>query len=275
MPRYRIDEAATFMKELAASELRIAQAASINLAMHEMSLGVMSDVPLWVRAADFGVARAGNSLLFNEGGVYPENLYAAVTAAAQYANYRGNYLESLNIVDAAEQVLGVRGYLIGDAYFALYRALNCEALGFPDEADAYLQRALHLVQPDGFWQIVSQFDSAFEGRLVRMAENLDARGGLRCKELAEGFIDRVQASHEEEKELRGHQKLTSQELAVMQLLAQGKKGTEVAEELFIEPVTVKFHKKNAVCKLGIHATANIAEIQAALERYEISAAWLA
>ncbi|MBR0091261.1 MAG: helix-turn-helix transcriptional regulator [Lachnospiraceae bacterium] len=216
----------------------------------------------------------GDSLLFGDDGVYPENIYAAVLSAVQYKNYHGDYMKSLALIDTAEKVYGMGHVIIGDIYFALYRALNCKALGFPDETDASLKRAIQLAQKDGLWQIISQFSSSFDEELSRILKDTDMEGYERCRMLSDGLIDRIKKSHEEEKEKRGYRKLSSQELEVIRLVAVGRKNKEIAEELHIEVVTVKYHRQNARNKLGISAQADTSEIKEALERYEVSASWI-
>lgn len=274
MPGHHTDAAVTYMKALKESGLHIAQAAEIDLAMYEMSIGIMSDIPAWIREGEFGVGRMGDSLLFGDDGVYPENIYAAVLSAVQYKNYHGDYMKSLALIDTAEKVYGMGHVIIGDIYFALYRALNCKALGFPDETDASLKRAIQLAQKDGLWQIISQFYFSFDERLPRIMQETDPDGYARCKMLSDGLIDRIKKSHEEEKEKRGYRKLSSQELEVIRLAAAGRKNKEIAKELHIEVVTVKYHRQNARNKLGISAQADTSEIKEALERYEVSASWI-
>ncbi len=274
MKRYYIDSAVAYMRRLKEGPSRSAQAASIDLAMYEMSIGIMSDVPAWVKEADFGVGRVGSKLLFGEGSVHPDNLYAAVLAAVQYKNYQGEYLKSLMLVDVAEKVLGMQSVVVGDAYFALYRALNQEALGYSDEADAELQRAVELVRRDGLWQIMGEFSGGFGGRLLSIVEEADGEGAAICRRISEGFFERVIQSHEDEKGRRGHKVLTAQELAVMRLVAAGLKNAEIAEELHIGAETVKFHKRNASQKLGTRPRATTAEIKEALDRNQISAEWV-
>ena len=281
LSRYRIsgsghhtDAAVAYMNALKESGLHIAQAAEIDLAMHEMSIGIMSDIPAWIREGEFGVVRVGDRLVFSEDGVYPENIYAAVLSAVQYKNYHGDYKRSLTLIDTAEKVYGMGHVVIGDIYFALYRALNCKALGFPDESYAALKRAVKLAQKDGLWQIISQFSSSFDEELSRILKDTDMEGYERCRMLSEGFIERIKLFHEEEKDKRGYRKLSPQELEVIRLAAAGRKNKEIAEELHIEVVTVKYHRQNARNKLGISAQADTSEIKEALERYEVSASWI-
>ena len=269
--RHLTDAALAYMKELKNSGLRTAQAAEIDLAMYEMSVGIMFDVPTWIIDGDLGVGRVGDKLLFSDDGVYPENIYAAMIAAIQYKNYHGEYLKSLALIDMAENSFSMRSVVIGDVYFSMYRALNEEALGFYDEADKHLKQAVKLVKKDALWQIISQFAASFGERLYGILEETDAVGTARCKELSEGFFDRVKDSHMEEKELRSFRELSNQERLVLQLSEKHRKISEIAAEMHIEPVTVNYHKTNALEKLGIGSRDDIGE---ALKRHETRAVWI-
>ena len=58
--------------------------------------------------------------------------------------------------------------------------------------------------------------------------------------------------------------LTRREKEVLQLIADGKTNTQIAEELFISPLTVDSHRKNLLTKLEVHNTATL--IRLAVER---------
>ncbi|MGW8143710.1 MAG: response regulator [Anaerolineales bacterium] len=51
----------------------------------------------------------------------------------------------------------------------------------------------------------------------------------------------------------GWERLTLREQEVLELLATGKSGTEIAEELHIAPLTVRTHIRNLMSKLGVHS----------------------
>ncbi|MBQ9512060.1 MAG: helix-turn-helix transcriptional regulator [Lachnospiraceae bacterium] len=274
IPHFRIDAATAYMRRLKESSLHCAQAAAIDLVMHEMSIGIMSDIPGWIKNGEFGVGRVGDRLLFCEDAVYPENIYAAVLAAVQYRNYHGDYMKSLSIIDTAQKVYGMRSVIIGDVYFEIYRALNLDGLGFPEEADIHLHRAVQLVKKDALWLVIAEFIGASNGRLLSIVEEDAPEGAERCKNISNGFFDRIRRTHDDEKGRRGFKKLTDQELLVMQMLSEGRRSTDVARELCIEPGTVKYHKMHAAQKLGIPTDASPRELKEALEHYITSAVWM-
>lgn len=55
------------------------------------------------------------------------------------------------------------------------------------------------------------------------------------------------------KEERGWERLTIREQEVLELLAKGKSGNEIAEELHIAPLTVRTHIRNLMSKMGVHS----------------------
>src|SRR5947209_1081780 len=48
----------------------------------------------------------------------------------------------------------------------------------------------------------------------------------------------------------GEQRLSGREREVVQMLADGKTGAEIAEELYLSPLTVQTHVRNAMRKFG-------------------------
>jgi two-component system response regulator DevR len=58
------------------------------------------------------------------------------------------------------------------------------------------------------------------------------------------------AAYQEEK---GWERLTVREQEVLELLASGKTGSEIAEDLHIAPLTVRTHIRNLMSKLGVHS----------------------
>ncbi|WP_224068787.1 response regulator [Arachidicoccus terrestris] len=59
--------------------------------------------------------------------------------------------------------------------------------------------------------------------------------------------------------------LTRREKEVLQLIADGKTNAQIAQELFISPLTVDSHRKNLLTKLDVHNTAGL--IRLAIEQH--------
>ncbi|MFN2263668.1 MAG: LuxR C-terminal-related transcriptional regulator [Anaerolineales bacterium] len=52
---------------------------------------------------------------------------------------------------------------------------------------------------------------------------------------------------------KGWERLTTREQEVLERLAAGKSGDEIAEELHIAPLTVRTHIRNLMAKMGVHS----------------------
>ena len=55
------------------------------------------------------------------------------------------------------------------------------------------------------------------------------------------------------KDEKGWERLTVREQEILELLAKGKSGNEIAEELHIAPLTVRTHIRNMMSKMGVHS----------------------
>lgn len=55
------------------------------------------------------------------------------------------------------------------------------------------------------------------------------------------------------REERGWERLTSREVEILEMLAHGKSGDDIADRLCIAPLTVRTHIRNLMAKLGVHS----------------------
>lgn len=55
------------------------------------------------------------------------------------------------------------------------------------------------------------------------------------------------------KDEKGWERLTIREQEILELLAKGKSGNEIAEDLHIAPLTVRTHIRNMMSKMGVHS----------------------
>lgn len=73
-------------------------------------------------------------------------------------------------------------------------------------------------------------------------------------------VKKIKRQHEHSLENDGFYKrlqLTARELEIVRCLCDGKKVPDIAESMFISPLTVETHKKNIYKKLGVHSTAKL------------------
>lgn len=74
-----------------------------------------------------------------------------------------------------------------------------------------------------------------------------------AKSLVGDYLRRASQGETEE----ASAKLTEREREVMQLLAEGMTGREIAEQLVLSPATVERHRANLMGKLGLHSRAEL------------------
>lgn len=263
-----VDKAVIFMGRLRGYRFRLAQTAEILLALYEMSVGILSDVPEWIRTGDYGVSRVEDHLVFNENSVHPENLYTAVCATAEYAIHTGDFHSSLALINTAERVYGLKGFLIGDVQLAMYRAMNYEAIGFFEAAQACLEKVLQMIEPDALWQIISVICTMLERLYITMKEEATEVSSS-CVDITEGIIARFKDIRRKDKEQRECKQLTYHELEVLRLVVKRFNTARIAKALNTEQTIVRHHKKSAFLKLGIESDAEAAEL---LQKYEVSMA---
>lgn len=72
-----------------------------------------------------------------------------------------------------------------------------------------------------------------------------------CPEVANTLIDNIQLKQS------GSVRLGRRERAVLQLLAEGRRSADIAEQLHISTSTVEVHRRNIMRKLGLHTVAEL------------------
>lgn len=141
-----------------------------------------------------------------------------------------------------------------------------------DSFDAHFEAALegHADTRDLFEAARTQL--AYGARLRRASRRVDARLQLRSAlesldELGADLWAQTASAELEatgEKVVRrassGTESLTSQEMQVSVLLAEGRTTREAAAALFLSPKTVEYHLRKIYTKLGIHTRAELADL---------------
>jgi LuxR family maltose regulon positive regulatory protein len=136
----------------------------------------------------------------------------------------------------------------------ILQALSAEARGKTAEAIITLQKAFALAELGGFCRIFLD-----EGPpLARLLYEANARG------IAAAYGRRLLAEFSKAKPPEGSpakmktpssglvEPLSERELEVLQLIAEGLTGQEIADRLFLSPNTVKVHARNIYGKLDVH-----------------------
>jgi len=128
----------------------------------------------------------------------------------------------------------------------ILQALAQDALGHVDQAVACLEEALRLAAPEGYLRaFLDQGQPVFE--LLRKARHS-----------ASGFVDELLDCIESRPPAPSDQReqglvepLTTREMEVLQLLADGLSNREIADRLFVTVGTVKWHAHNIYGKLDV------------------------
>jgi DNA-binding CsgD family transcriptional regulator len=147
-------------------------------------------------------------------------------------------------------------------------------LGDGDYVEAHFDAALelHLLSPDRYEEARTRlaYGSTLRRRRHRVAarpllrsaiEQFERIGAVPWAELAASEL----AAAGERPVRRGQTpltRLTSQELQVSRMLADGRTTREAAAALFLSPKTVEYHLRNVYTKLDIHSRAELAEVLA-------------
>ena len=149
-------------------------------------------------------------------------------------------------------------------------ALRCHALVADDDAESAraFEDALEIDEPSAFERARTQL--CFGERLRRGGRRRDSRvrlvAALEAFEAcgATPFAERARAELRasglrlRRRELADQEQLTSQELQIARLVAEGKTNRDVAAILFVSPKTVEFHLTRVYRKLEIHSRTELA-----------------
>ena len=159
---------------------------------------------------------------------------------------------SARLLEAAEAA-GATGRAIEAL---VIQAMALRAQGEADQALTALERALSLAEPEGYVRIFIN-EGAPMGALLRQAVvrgiAVDYVGKLLAAFSAE--VQRCRGAREQETDLSPLliERLSERELQVLRLLRTSLSSTEIAEELFIAPSTVRSHIKSIYGKLDVHS----------------------
>lgn len=109
---------------------------------------------------------------------------------------------------------------------------------------------------EGAW-VKRAFEAGARGYILKSAVDLDLADAVRKVAAGETVVD--PRAEQEQAALKGERKraLTSRELQVLQLIAEGKSNKEIATLLGLSVNTVAVHRANIMDALDIHKTAEL------------------
>lgn len=151
---------------------------------------------------------------------------------------------------------------------------RCEGLLVStDELETAFSQSLELLEHSPHALELARTRLAYGQRLRRGGRRRDARIQLQAAHEAFAAVNAVPWQNRAAAELRAtgmpvaaasrpRPDLTSQELHIAGLVAQGKSNKEIAATIYLSPKTVEYHLANTFRKLDIHTRAELARIMA-------------
>ncbi|MFT3895985.1 MAG: LuxR C-terminal-related transcriptional regulator [Anaerolineales bacterium] len=133
------------------------------------------------------------------------------------------------------------------------QAIALDIQGQSAEADATLSQAISLAQPEGYMRVFLDLGQPLQKILQRVANGATSAGGPRRT-----LLNAFQHEGARESALNAStttmliDPLTSRELEVLRLLAEGLSNKDIASRLIVAPGTIKQHLKNICRKLDVH-----------------------
>jgi LuxR family maltose regulon positive regulatory protein len=161
--------------------------------------------------------------------------------------YQGRPDEALRLLDHALQATEQVGRMGNAIQILVVRALAHRARGDPDQALADLERALALAEPEGYLRVFMDEGQPIVRLLARAA--MRNPGSRYIHRLLEEMGDSDTVETIATSQLI--EPLTTRELQVLQLIADGATNQEIANELVVATNTVKKHISNIYRKLGV------------------------
>jgi LuxR family maltose regulon positive regulatory protein len=176
-------------------------------------------------------------------GIYP----TIPVALAQVWLAQGRPDQALQLLDHALQAAEQVGRLGNAIQILVVKALTHRARGDPDRALIDLEKALELAEPEGYFRVFMDEGKPILRLLARTAARNPASGYI--QKLLEGLGGPVAIEPIASPQLI--EPLTTRELQVLRLIADGATNQEIANELVLSIYTVKKHISNIYGKLGV------------------------
>jgi LuxR family maltose regulon positive regulatory protein len=151
-----------------------------------------------------------------------------------------------------------RGWLGAAIELHILRSLALDQHNRPREAQADLERALALAEPEGYARIFLDEGQPMHGLLSQWQAHASA-GPLRdyanrLLSQLDGELPAIAAEQETPSPAQNLiEPLTRRELEILCLMGAGLSNRQIAEKLFLSEGTIKFHVHSILAKLEVHS----------------------
>jgi LuxR family maltose regulon positive regulatory protein len=182
---------------------------------------------------------------------------------------QGRWAESLEILGPLHQAavnLKRRGRLIE---ILLLKAINSFKIGEVEKALELLEGALLIAEPQGYVRMFIDEGEAMGEILTLLLRAVRKRGEDASPGVSVEYLNQLLAALTAESVAVKASKpgtvagmdepLSDRELEVLRFLPTSLTSTEIAQELYVSPNTIRFHIKNIYGKLGVHQRAAAVE----------------
>ncbi|MBQ6835132.1 MAG: helix-turn-helix transcriptional regulator [Lachnospiraceae bacterium] len=229
-----------------------------------MQVGLVSNVPEWIREGRFGVVQDHQNYRLMSDRVSHCAFPFAWQMHMKYLLYSGNFTRLINAADMADSFFGLSRMPLYACSLWLDKASAWKALGDNENAKECVGKAMEILAPDGLWLFAAEFIPILGEHLIREIEPYGTEAMDIYMKYAKEYPIKLAVIRKFMTEGVFREPLTEKEQTVARLAALGFKSKELADYLSISSNTVKFHLSNIYKKLGIK---NRVELKSAMERY--------
>lgn len=254
-----------FFSSMQKHEERMVKEAALYCKCHMwMRVGLLSNVPEWIREGRFGVVGDHQTFRLIGDKVTYQAFPLGWHAHMLYLLYSGDFTRLINAAGMADCFFGLSQMPLYASFLLLDKASAWKALGYEKNAEECVKEAVTILVPDRLWVYAAEFIPVLGEYLVRAIEPYGEEAMAGYEQFSKGYEAKLATVRKFTISGVFREPLTEKEQTVARLAALGFQNKELAEYLTISPNTVKFHLSNIYKKLGIK---NRIELKTAMERY--------
>ena len=229
-----------------------------------MLVGLVSNVPEWIREGSFGVVGDRQSYRLIGDKVSYQAFPHGWKTHMRYLLYSGNFTRLINVADLSDCFYGLSRTPLYASFIWLSKASAWKVLGDESLVKVFVKKAVEILAPDNLWVYAAEFIPVLEEDLIREIESYGRDVTEGYEKIARGYGAKLTTIRQFMTDSVFREPLTEKEQTVARLAALGFQSKKLAEYLSISPNTVKYHLSNIYKKLAIK---NRVELKNAMERY--------